>query len=111
MDKRLAFLLNNSGDILCVTDTNGNIISVNHSWSHFMGYNTSESKGKNLFDICHPSDQNKLTEVFSSITALQGIEEVFIRVQTIKDDFLTISWSLCFDSDKQLIYAVGIYLN
>lgn len=111
MDKRLAFLLNNSNDILCVTDVKGNIISVNNSWGHFTSYNPAESKDKNLFDLCHPSDRNKLTEVFSSIIALQDIEGVFVRVQTIKNDYLTISWSLCFDSVKQFIYAVGIYVN
>ena len=111
MDKRLAFLLNNSSDILCVTDVSGNIISVNNSWCHFTGYNPVESKASNLFNICHPSDRNKLTEVFSSIAALHNIEGVVIRIQTNTSTFLTISWSLSFDSDKQLIYAVGIYVN
>ena len=111
MDKRLAFLLNNSSDILCVTDISGNIISVNNSWVHFTGNNPEESKGKNIFDLSHPSDRNKLTEVFSSISALREIEGLFIRVNTSKSGFLTISWSLCFDPDKQLVYAVGIYVN
>jgi len=111
MDKRLAFLLNNSNDILCVADASGNIISVNNSWVHFTGHNPEESKGKNIFDLSHPDDRNKLTEVFGSISALRDIEGVFIRVQTLRNDFLSISWSLCFEPNKQLIYAVGIYIN
>ena len=91
MDKRLAFLLNNSNDILCVADVSGNIISVNNSWVHFTGHNPEESKGKNIFDLSHPDDRNKLTGVFGSISALRDIEGVFIRVQTLRNDYLRLN--------------------
>jgi len=111
MDKRLTFLLNNSNDLLCATDVSGNIISVNNSWVHFTGYNSEESKDKNLSSLCYPADRNKLTEILSSISALYDIEGALIRIQTARGDFLSISWSLCFDSVEKLIYAVGIYIN
>ncbi len=111
MDKRLAFLLKNSNDVLCVTDTKGNIISVNASWVHFTGYTEQESKSKNLANLTHPADANKINELFTSIVSLENIEGISARIKTNTDSWLTISWSASFDADKQLIYAVGIYSN
>jgi len=111
MDKRLAFLLNNSNDIFCVTDMRGNIISVNNSWVHFTDYSKPDSQGKNLLSLLHPSDKAKVNEVLSSITSLKNVEGIFARLQSSNGNFLTVSWSLCFDQDNQLIYAAGIYVN
>ena len=111
MDKRLAFLLKNSNDILCVTDINGNIISVNSSWVHFTGYTEAESKNKNLVNLTHPAGANKIKELFASIVSLGNVEGVSTNIKTIADSYLTISWSASFDANKQLIYLVGIYSN
>jgi PAS domain S-box-containing protein len=111
MDKRLAFLLKNSNDILCVTNTKGNIISVNSSWNHFTGYTETESKSRNLIELTHPADANKINELFTSIISLENIEGISTRVKTNTGGYLTISWSANFEAEKQLIYAVGVYLN
>ena len=60
MDKKLVFLSKNSNDIFCVTDINGNIISVNQSWVHASGYTERKSKASNLVDLSHPDDQNSV---------------------------------------------------
>jgi PAS domain S-box-containing protein len=109
MDKRLAFLLKNSNDILCVTDTKGNIISVNSSWSHFTGYAEAESRKQNLSNLSHPEDRTRIAELFKSILSLNDIEGVPVRVKTGAGRFLSINWSACFDPDKELVYLVGIY--
>ncbi|MBS1531680.1 MAG: PAS domain S-box protein [Bacteroidetes bacterium] len=111
MDTRLSFLLNNSNDILCVTDIKGNIISVNKSWTHFTGYTAEQSKGINLLQLSHPSDRNRFNEIFGSVTSLKNIEQVFVRIHTNGEDFLSASWSFCFDKEHQLIYGVGIYTD
>ena len=111
MDQRLVFLLNNSNDILCVTDTKGNIISVNNSWAHFTGYTKQDTQGANFLSQLHPADKGKITEVLSSIASLKNVEGVFTRLQTKDGIFLAVNWSFCFEPDKELIYAVGIYTN
>lgn len=111
MDKRLAFLLKNSNDILCVTDIHGNIVSVNHSWELCTGYTADESKSRNLTGLSHPDDRQKITELYSSIISIYDIEDVRIRLESAEGRYLTINWSFCFDSVKQLIYGVGIYTN
>src|SRR5581483_10302996 len=111
MDKRLAFLLKNSNDILCVTDMDANIISANSSWEHFTCLNSKETKNKNMLSLTHPADRIKFSEAFTSISSLKNIEGISARISTPASDILTISWSICFDEGKDLIYAVGIYCN
>jgi len=111
MDKRLAFLLNNSNDIFCVTDIRGNIISINNSWTHFTGYNKQDSQGKSFLSQLNPTDKTRVNEVLTSITSLKNAEGIFARLQTMSGDFLTVSWSFYSDAESELIYALGIYIN
>ena len=109
MDKRLAFLSKNSNDIFCVTDINGNIGSVNHSWVHSLGYSERRSKTMNLVALSHPEDKDRISELFNNMISLQYAEGVAVRIKKSNEGFLSINWSFCFDSDRQLVYAVGIY--
>lgn len=111
MDKRLAFLLKNSNDILCVTDLDANIISSNPSWEYFSGLNAKETGDKNLLSLTHPGDRSKFSEVFKSIVSLKNIEGISARMSSTSGDFLIVSWSMCYDESKDLIYAIGIYCN
>jgi PAS domain S-box-containing protein len=111
MNQLLVFLQNHSSDIFCVTDIKGNIISSNNSWQHFTNYTTKESAGKNLVDLAHPADSSRVTELFQSIVNLKKAEGFYFRIRTKSDSFLSITWSVCFDEDEQLVYASGSYLN
>jgi PAS domain S-box-containing protein len=111
MDVRLAFLLNHSDDIFFVADTKGSIIYTNSSWTHFTEYSREECAGKTLADLSHPEDRNKLAELFKSIVTLRNIEGFISRLETRSGNFLTISWSACFDKEEKLIYASGIYCD
>ncbi|HEX3386585.1 MAG TPA: PAS domain S-box protein [Mucilaginibacter sp.] len=111
MDKGLVFLLNNSSDILCVSDVKGNIISINNSWTHFTGRSKQDSQGLNLLNEFHPEDKSKINEVFGSIQSLKNVEGVFARLQAKDKAFLAVNWSICFDPEDELIYAVGVYIN
>ena len=111
MNQLLAFLQTHSSDIFCVTDIKGNIISSNESWKHFTDYNTKESIGKNLADLAHPADKNRVKELFQSIAELKKTEGFHCRIGTKAGVFLNITWSICFDDAEQLVYASGIYIN
>lgn len=111
MDQRLAFLLNHSNDIFCIADSKGHIISTNTSWRHFTGYDEKESKSHSLINLAHPEDRTRVTELLQSIPALQNTEGFPLRIRTKSGSFLNISWTVSFDSDKQMIYAFGIYTD
>ncbi len=109
MDQRLAYLLNQSNDIFCVTDDTGDIKSTNASWRYFTGYSETECLAKNLVDLAHPDDRNRFAELFSSIIRLKNMADFAVRIKTNSDSFLTINWTFSFDNDEQLLYACGVY--
>jgi PAS domain S-box-containing protein len=111
MNQLLAFIQRHSSDIFCAANISANIIYSNDSWTHFTDYSANESYGKNLADLAHPADRNRVKELFQSITELKKTEGFHCRIATKAGVFLNVTWSICLDDAEQIVYASGIYIN
>ena len=54
-------------------DVNGNLLSVNDSWSKMLGYTEEEVLGKNFADFLHPDGKDSFKENFSRFKAVGEI--------------------------------------
>lgn len=63
-DHLLQALIDNSFDLLALTDENGNYKFVSQSLTQLFGYGEQELLGKNCFDYIHPDDLPRILEQF-----------------------------------------------
>ncbi len=59
-----ANISNNMLDMICITDSNGNITYANPSYEKNLGYKSAEFLGCNIFDFIHPKDRNLVNKEF-----------------------------------------------
>lgn len=59
-ERRYRHLVQNAGDILSVTDENGDILYINPIVETIMGYTQEEITGKRLYDFVHPDYLNEV---------------------------------------------------
>lgn len=66
---RFKRLVQNSSDIIAVTDESGVFLSISDSATRILGYQTAELLGVNEFELVHPDDQESVTKFFDAITS------------------------------------------
>ena len=54
-------------ELLCISDTNGNLIKMNKAWEQVLGYELSELEGKEFTYFIHPDDIQKTKTFYEQI--------------------------------------------
>ena len=81
-EDRYRDLVNNSHDLICTHDLQGNLLSVNPYAEQKLGYPTGALLGKNLIDFLAPKTRELFAWYLSEIQT-HGVAEGLITVQTI----------------------------
>ncbi len=66
-EKRFRALIENSSDAIALLDPSGVVQYHSPSYERVMGYRVGERTGKNTFDLIHPEDRPRVTELLSGI--------------------------------------------
>ncbi len=72
---------NNSLDLLCVANTNGEFIRVNKRWEEILGYSAAELEGRQFLDFVHPED------LASTLETMAALDEQ-VEVKSFKNRYL-----------------------
>lgn len=96
---------NNSIDLLCIADTNGNFCKLNSEWERTLGYSISELEGKPFIAFVHPEDIKKTLEATSSLSMNEVVHNFINRYRHKDGSYRWIEWRSFPSNDK--IYAAA----
>jgi PAS domain S-box-containing protein len=98
---------NNSGDLLSITDFNGELKQINAAWSSDLGWDLEELKKMNIYDLIHPDDRIKTGEFRERLRNSDKVLTLTNRYRTIKNDYRIIRWSSMAFRDINLVFSIG----
>lgn len=96
---------NNSLDLLCIADLQGNFRKVNPEWSRLLGYGVEELSGRKFFDFIHPDDTESTYKAVKELSGRGKVLNFTNRYRTKQGEYRWLEWRSFFDND--LIYAVA----
>jgi len=70
-------LFENASDLIQSVDSSGNIIYINNAWKKALGFNETELKKLNIFDIIYPEDRKHCQELFNML--IRSKSEIRVR--------------------------------
>jgi diguanylate cyclase (GGDEF)-like protein/PAS domain S-box-containing protein len=94
-----------SMDLLCVTDLQGRLLTVNDEWSLVLGYTKSELLGLSLVDMVHPADLPKTLEVMEALGKSQKVFNFINRYRHKDGTYRSLEWRS--QPEDGLIYAAA----
>jgi PAS domain S-box-containing protein len=99
-------LFNNSPEIHCVTDREGNIQLINNSVTHILGYTPQESIGRPIWHFFARGDRERLLQVVEAgLRKSEKSYELETRIIARNGEIRWIGWSVIAKGDRW--YASG----
>jgi PAS domain S-box-containing protein len=96
---------NVSQDLLVVTDSEGNYLSINPAWHAVLGWPEPELLGKNFQWLLHPDDQERTLATMVPLREGRRIEQFENRLRHNDGSYRWLSWTAV--PDGGLIYGFG----
>jgi PAS domain S-box-containing protein len=88
-------VIDSISDIIFETNIDGDLLYANASWPRITGFSVMQSKGKNLFSLLHPEDQEKERERFKLLVQGQkAAYRSFTRLRTYDGTFRAVELSI-----------------
>jgi PAS domain S-box-containing protein len=100
-------MLNQSMDVICTIDRNGNFQEINEASKVNWGYTPDELTGKPFFDLVYISDQFNYTLSISDIVASRGCEKLEINILCKDGSVIPFDWTVQWDEEDQLLYCTA----
>jgi diguanylate cyclase (GGDEF)-like protein/PAS domain S-box-containing protein len=97
-----------SANLNCVTDLNGDFVRVNQAWVDVLGYSRSELINTPLITHVHPDDVEKTVERSSRLAEDQDVAVQFEnRYRKADGSYMWLRWTSRADRARGLIYATA----
>jgi diguanylate cyclase (GGDEF)-like protein/PAS domain S-box-containing protein len=97
-----------SADLNCVADLNGNFVRVNRAWSDTLGYSTSELLSTPYTTHVHPDDVEKTVALSSRLAEeVDAAVQLENRYRKADGSYLWLRWTATVDRSRGLIYATA----
>ncbi len=108
-EERYRSLVETSGDLIFVDDTEGNILFVNQIIEEMLGYTEEEFLGKNAFELIHPEDHQKVLQDRLPLFEGGKVRNAECRIKTKERGYLhfSISGSALFDEEGKVRAFLG----
>ncbi|MBV9411510.1 MAG: PAS domain S-box protein, partial [Acidimicrobiia bacterium] len=74
-EQRLIALLEHASDVITVLDKEGRVVYSSPAGQRMLGYPTGFWIGHNVFELVHPEDAPRVTEVFARALAVPGLTD------------------------------------
>jgi len=106
-DDFLKNVINQSLDIICTINKDGEFVWVNAAAERILGFTPKEMMGKSYLDFLSTQDQEKTTLAASDI--MKGIKTSNFTNRYIAKDGreVRLAWSARWDENKELLYCVA----
>jgi diguanylate cyclase (GGDEF)-like protein/PAS domain S-box-containing protein len=79
-------------DLLCIADTNGNLMKVNKSWESILGYTQDYLEGKQFFEFIHPDDLDATLKVMSKLENQEQVHCFVNRYRSLDGVYKYFEW-------------------
>lgn len=75
-DERIKLIVQNISDMVTLVNKQGAIIYNNNALTRILGYEPEELNGKNIIELVHPEDKERIGKRFSDLLNKDGIGEL-----------------------------------
>ncbi|MGR3811545.1 PAS domain S-box protein [Jiulongibacter sp. NS-SX5] len=104
-------IVNNSSDLIVVTDFDGILKSVNPAFRRTLLWGEKELLSKIIWDLVHPNDLKLLSEASKKLNSRNTSHTLKARFKTKKNDYVLLEWHMKLDIANRLIYGTGTNLT
>mgnify|MGYP001180893974 FL=1 len=77
---------------MCIADTDGNFLKVNHAWENILGFKVEELENQRFLDYVHPEDLASTISVMGVLSKQQEVLNFINRYRHKKGTYRTIKW-------------------
>jgi PAS domain S-box-containing protein len=93
-EERYRDLFENASDLICVTDTEGAFLYVNHAWHERMGYTDADLERLRMADLVHQDSREHYREVMERVLAGEPLDHVELVFLTRVGEPVTVEGNL-----------------
>ncbi len=98
---------NHSGDLLSITDFDGELKQINAAWTLDLGWDNDELKNMDISDLIHPDDIKKTDEFREQVKNSGKVLTLTNRYRTRNNEYRFIRWSSISFNEINLIFSSG----
>ncbi|MBT5055204.1 MAG: response regulator [Gemmatimonadetes bacterium] len=94
-------------DLFCIGHPDGSIRRANPAAEQALGYSEQQLQGRAFMDLVHPEDRRRVLRAVASQKRGSPTRSIDVRHQCSDGTYTRIAWSAWYQSQTDLIYAVG----
>lgn len=99
-----------SADLICIIDKEGRFHQLNPAWDSILA-SPSDFKKFNIFDFIYSEDLDNAKYIFESLVQGEILKSLDLRLIKKDQSVDWYSWNAIFDTETELIYAIGRNIN
>lgn len=88
----LEFYFQESTDMLCLSDINGNFLRLNPQWERTLGYPISSLEGKPYLELVHPDDLENTRERMNVLAEKKAVFDFVNRYRDASGNYRYLEW-------------------
>jgi PAS domain S-box-containing protein len=96
-----------SSDLLCMASPEGFFLKVNNFFSKTLGYSAEDLISKPFLEFVHLDDVEKTLNSLKEQGPGKELSSFENRYKHKNRTYITLSWSSCFDTRENTIYAIA----
>ncbi len=77
---------------MCIADTDGNFLKVNHAWENILGFKVEELENQKFLDYVHPEDLTSTINAMAVLSKQQEVLNFVNRYRHKNGTYRTIKW-------------------
>ena len=91
--------------LLCVLDLHGRFQEVSPSWSEILGFGPDELMGRNLTDLVHPEEEDRVSGELANLAQASRRSRFSARIRTRDGSYTTLYWGILSSPEEGRILA------
>lgn len=100
-------IMNNSHDVICTIDENGQFLTVNAASESLWGYTPEELIGRPYIDLVHPDDRPRTTHIDADIRVTKKIIDFVNRCERKDGSTVDVLWSANWSEVDRTLFCVA----
>jgi len=98
---------NNSGDLILISTTSGEVKQLNPAWKDILGWEPDELKTMNVNQIIHPDDLTKVLMFRNRLAETGESLSLTARYRNKNGEYRIIRWRSIFFKERALMFSSG----
>jgi len=98
---------NNSGDLLSITDFDGELKQINSAWKTDLGWEIDEITNISIYNLLHPDDIKKTEEFRKKLKDSDKVLTLTNRYRTKNNEYRIIRWTSIAFKEINLVFSSG----